>query len=120
MGARGERVIQAGEKEITVLFTNRALADAEQAMGKSVFEVARGLTNGQSGIGDIAQLLRAGMQAARRDAGERPIAVSIDRAYAILDEAGVIAVAAILMEALTAVLSYSASGEGEPEDADPN
>lgn len=123
MGARGERVILAGEKEIRILFTNRALADAEEMMGKSVFGVARGLATGQSGIGDIAHLLQAGMQAARRDAGERPAAVSLDNAYAILDEAGVTPVAIVLMEALTVVLSYNphtaTNGRG-PDDADPN
>lgn len=114
-GARGERIIQAGEQEVRVLFTNRALADAEKNMGKSVFSVARGLVNGQSGIGDIANLLQAGMRAARRDAGEKPFAVSLDRAFAILDEAGVTAVTTAVMEAMTDVLSY------KPEDgADPN
>lgn len=113
-GARGERIIQAGEQEIRILFTNRALADAEKSMGKSVFGVARGLINGQSGIGDIASLLQAGMQAARRDAGEKPFAVSLDRAFAVLDEVGVTAVASAVMEAMAAVLSYTPEGGADP------
>lgn len=123
-GARGERIILAGEREVRILFTNRALADAERQMGKSVFGVARGLIGGQSGIVDVAYLLQAGMQAAKRDAGERPVAVSLDSAFQVLDEAGVTAVATAVMEAMAAVLSYdpsTSSGRGSGQDgADPN
>ena len=121
MAARGERIIRAGDKEITVLFTNRALADAEERMGRSIFGLVQGLMGGQTGMADIAELLRTGMQAARRDAGERPSTVSLDSAYAVLDTAGVTPVATILMSAIAAVLSYDPAKNGNrPEESDPN
>jgi hypothetical protein len=126
MGARGEAVIQAGERgEITVLFTNRALSDAESFTGRSIFSLARGLVDGQSGVTEVAQLLRAGMQSARRDARERPFAVSVDTAFAILDAAGVKNVMVALAEAVTTVIAYDgerAAGEpsGPDDETDPN
>lgn len=121
MSARGERFFEAGEREIRVMFTNRALVEAERLMGRSVFGVARGLLDGQSGVTEIAALLRAGMEAARRDARERPVRVSSDEAMDILDEAGVTVVATALMEAITAVLSYDGSEAGDgDEEPDPN
>lgn len=123
MGARGERIIEAGDKEIRILFTNRALAEAEAQIGRSIFGVAQGLLNGQSGIKEIVELLRAGMQAARRDAGERPFTVRLETAYRLLDEAGVSTVAAALMEAVAVVLSYDGQAdESQPaqDGADPN
>ena len=67
MGARGERVLTLpGGDEVAILFTNFALAEAEQRTGKSVLALMSG---GQFGISDTAQLLRAGMQAANRENG---------------------------------------------------
>jgi len=117
MGARGEQVIRMGDQEIRILFTNRALAEAEQTIGKSIVSVAQALVAGSVGIGDIAQLLRVGMQEARRDAGERPIGVQMDKAYKVLDEVGFTAVATAVMEAVSAVLGY---GVNQEEDTSPN
>lgn len=113
MGARGEGTIQAGDREVVVLYTNRALAEAEQRMGKSVIGVAQGFAGGESGVLEIVYLLQAGMEAARRDArsGGRPI--PLGDAYQVLDEAGFAAVAGVVMTAVAAVLSY---GTGEAED----
>lgn len=126
-GARGEGIIEANGREIRVLFTNRALAEAEAQMGKSVIGVAQGFVDGQSGITELAHLLRAGMLAARRDAGERRATTMVE-AYKVLDSAGFAAVAAVVMESVAAVLGYSAKGEaaadsffgGAGEDDDPN
>ena len=119
MSARGEGVIQAGDREVQVLFTNRALAEAEDAMGKGIIGVADGFSSGQTGIRDVAYLLRAGMEAARREArdGRRPITM-VD-AYAVLDDAGFSAVTMVVMTAVADVLGYSANGENE-EAVDPN
>lgn len=121
MGARGEQIIQVGDDEVRVLFTNRSLAEAEQVMGKPILGVAQGLLNGQSGITEVAHLLRVGMQAARRDANERPFTVQLDKAYRVLDEVGFAMVMTAVMEAVTAVLGYSADDpDGEESGADPN
>ena len=64
-GARGDVSIQDGEREVRLLYTNRALANAERALGKSVIAVAQAFGTGGCGIYDVAQLLLAGMEAAR-------------------------------------------------------
>lgn len=112
MTARGEGIINANGREVVLLFNNRALANAEKELGKGIVEVIGSFQSGGS-VGDIAILLRHGMEAARRDqrVGGRP--VSMVDAYAVMDEAGFTAVAASIMEAVAAVLSY---GGGAIED----
>lgn len=120
-GARGEGFIQAGDREVRVLFTNRALADSELALGKSVLEVLQGFVDSKSGILDLGQLLRNGMQAARRDSGAGRRTVTLTEAYEVMDEAGFGTVASVIMEAVGAVLGYSSENEEPPEDEpDPN
>jgi len=113
MGARGEGIILAGEAEVRVLYTNRALAEAEQALGKSVIGVAQGFVNGDSGILELAQVLRAGMEAARREAREARKPITLNEAYEVLDEAGFAAVAEVVLIAVAEVLSYGTANEGE-------
>lgn len=114
-GARGEATILAGEREVRLLFTNRALAEVEGALGRSIIAVAQGLADGSCGITEAAHLLRAGMEAARRDAGEGG-RVGIGDAFGVLDEAGYGPVVLAVSEALTAVLAY---GSEAPESKNP-
>lgn len=116
-GARGEATIHSGDREVQVLYTNRALAEAERVLGKSIIHVVQGFADGSSGVTDIVHVLHAGMKAARRDARERGPTITLDAAYQVLDEAGFAIVAAAVMEAVAAVLSYGPDEEGEP---DPN
>jgi hypothetical protein len=107
MSARGEGVINVGDNEVQVLFTNKALAAAERQMGKSVLGVVNGFMDGVSGIGDLANLLQAGMEAARRDGRQMGKTVTLNDAYDVLDEVGFSGVATVVMEAVAVVLSYS-------------
>lgn len=116
MSARGEGTINADGREVLVLFTNRALAEAEHHMGKSAMGVANSFSSGDASLTDLAYLLRAGMEAARRDArlGGKP--VSMEMAYKVLDEAGFVAVATVVMTAVADVLSYSGAGANSDDD----
>lgn len=116
-GARGEATIQLADREVTVLFTNRALAEVEQKLGRSILATAQGLADGTTGIGEVVILLRAGMEAARRDAREPGPAVALNTAYDVMDEAGFGPVAEAVMEAVGAVLSWGTSSEGEDPNA---
>lgn len=109
MAARGEQTIQAGDREVPLLFTNRALAGAEKELGKGIVAVLQNFEDGAS-VSDVAILLRHGMEAARRDArtGGRP--VSMLDAYDVLDEAGFAATMMAVVEGVAAVLQY------DPED----
>lgn len=117
-GARGEAVIEAGDREVPVLMTNRAIAVAEEQTGKSILEILEGYyADGKSGMRELAYLLRAGMESARRDAriGGRP--VSLPQAYEVLDEVGFAKVAEAVMMAVAAVLSYGTEAEDEVPNA---
>jgi hypothetical protein len=113
-GARGETTIQADGREVTVLYTNRALADAERALGRSIIAI---LEDARPGVLDLAHMLYAGMKAARRElpGRDRGPSVTLDDVFAVLDEAGYAAVTVAVVEAITDVLSY-----GPDEDGDPN
>lgn len=117
MGARGEQTIVTRDGEVRLLYTNRALAEGEQATGKSVIAVCQGFLDGESGVTEMAHLLKAGMEAARRDArtGGRP--VQMGDAYDVLDQAGFQAVSAAVMGGIAEVLAYDPEEEGED---DPN
>jgi hypothetical protein len=107
--ARGEQTITKPDgSEVRVLFTTRALAEAETAVGKPVLQIFDELSRNAAGIGAVAQVLRAGMEAARRDAkgGGRPIA--INDAYDLMDEVGFAAVVTAIAEGVTVVLGSDA------------
>lgn len=106
MGARSEHVIKTESGEVRVLFTNRALADVEALTGKSILALANGFTDGSSGITEVAQVLRAGMEAARRDGNTGGKAVSIQDAYDVMDAAGFTTVATVVMAAVAEVIGY--------------
>lgn len=117
--ARGEGIIQAGEREVRVLFNNRALAEAETQMGKSIVAtLSAAQAKNDIAIKDLAHILRAGMSAARRDNGKGKPATLIE-AFAVLDWAGFSLVAKEVMTAVAAVLSYDPSkkGGGDEEEA---
>lgn len=103
----------AGEDEIDILFTNRALAQAEVQLGKTVLELAGDAADGNLGMGDVARLLLVGMQAAHRDnklSGKPP---SLNDAWDVMDAAGFSEVARVVFEALAAVLSYDPKEESD-------
>lgn len=116
-GARGEVTFKAGDREVTVLFTNRALAGAEKRLGKGIVGVAQGLINGESGMADVAILLQVGMEAHRADAKLGGNQISESQAFAVLDQAGFGEVAKSVMEAVASVLGYQAEGETAEEPA---
>lgn len=121
MSARGEAIITAGDKEVRVLFDNRALAEAESSMGKGIIAtLSAAQAKNDIQIKDLAQILRAGMSAARRDAGKGKPATLIE-AFAVLNWAGFGLVAKEVMTAVAAVLSYDPTkGSDAGEEADPN
>lgn len=116
MGARGEGKITLDNREVGILFTNRALAQAEKQMGKSVLAVVNGLGNGEAGIGDLANLLQAGMEAARREARLGGRTVTLNEAFDVLDEAGFADAMTAVVGAVAAVISYSRNGDDGADD----
>jgi len=118
LGARGEATIVTGDNEVQILYTNRALATAEKAMNRSILAVLQGFTDNSTRVGEVALLLRAGMESARRasSSGGRP--VTIVDAYKLMDKVGFSAITTTVVEAIADVIR-----DRDPEDAeddDPN
>ena len=108
MSARAERVITDSDgNETRVLFTNRAIAEAEILMGRPVMQMLTALTENKGSLGDIAGLLRAGMESARKDAKAGGKVISMNDAYGVMDTVGFAAVVGPVAEAIAAVISYS-------------
>ncbi len=115
-GARGEQFLDVGGERRALLLTNRALAELEQAVGKSALQIAQAARDQVLAVGDLAQLLRVGLEYGRRESGSGGKPVTLSDAYAVLDEVGFAAAAEAAILALAAVLAYrpSATGDGDP------
>jgi hypothetical protein len=115
MTARGTATIKVGEREVHILYTNRAILTAEKQLDRGIVQILQTFSEGGSYI-DLVALLRVGMEAARVDARSGGRSISNDDALNVLDEIGFAAAIEPVMTALAAVLSYG-TGDEEP---DPN
>jgi flagellar capping protein FliD len=111
-----EVLIQGETTEYRVLYTNRALLNVETWTGKSIIQIVRGFLDGKSGVNEIARLLQAGMDAARKDAGTGNKQVTLEDALDALDDIGTINALNQLQDAVGGVLN-KVEGDQEP---DPN
>lgn len=118
-GARGEGYLTVEGEQIPILFTNRALAEAEQMTGKGVLQLVREAKDGDMSIGDTANLLRVGLEHARRESGSGHKAYTMLDAWRFLDVLGFGAVAAAVLEAVAAVLAYGPTIAQEDADNPP-
>lgn len=115
-GARGERILLVDNKEVRILFTNRALAGAERRLSRGIVAIVEGFNTGSSGLFEVATLLNVGMEASRVEykSGGKP--VSMDDAYDILDKVGFATAATSVVQAVADVISF----EPETNGNDPN
>ncbi len=112
-GARGEATIVLEDREVQILFTNRALANAERALDRSILGVLQGVRDGTTRISEVALIMRSGMEAARRDSksGGRPF--TINDAWDIMDAVGFQEAIGKVMAAVAAVIAYEPGAEEE-------
>lgn len=127
LGARKEAILQVKDEEGTVvrehrlLFSTRALADAEAKIGKSMTQILGGFGTGRSGVREIALLVQAGLEAQRRDGGISKEPVSYDEACDLVDLIGLSPTAEAINDAIAAVFSYGKpSEEGSDGSASPD
>jgi len=113
MGARGEGVLVADGREVRVLFTNRALARAETVLNRNVIELLRDASRGGLGMTDVVELLRLGIEAARRQDNDNRV-VTLDEVYDIVDSVGYIAAARVVIDGLSAVMSFGGGDKRPP------
>jgi len=109
---RGEGSIEVGDREYQIFFNNRALAEAERVLGKSMGVLANQISTGLMSVGEVADLLRIGVNAARREFRLRITLMNRDDALAIMDEIGFVPASQAVIEPLTEVLMY------DPSEAD--
>lgn len=114
-GARGEGFLDLDGEQYPVLFTLRALADAERLTGKTVMQLMAEAQRSTMGVGDLAQLLAVGLEHARRDGRTRDRGYTLNDAWHLLESLGFAAVAVVVFEALAAVMAYSRpKGDADP------
>lgn len=101
----GYATIVTPDREIPMLFTNRAIANAEKIMNKGILGVLSGFQDGGSGVFEVAVLLQAGMEAARVDGRLSGSRTTLNHAYKILDDVGFTFVASKVFEAVGEVIS---------------
>ena len=126
-GARGEAFLQAGDESYPIVFTNRAIFQAERVIDKTVLQITSALSEQTLSMGDLVRMLLIGLEAGRRDAGfaisatrqgNRPYA--LNDAWDIMDLAGFRAVVVAVFAALAEVLSYSQeANDQEPDESPP-
>jgi len=114
-GARGEGILELDGETYEVLFTLRALADAERATGKTVLQIMAAGKVGALGINDTVALLAVGLEYARRDHRRAGSGTSGNDAWRLLEQLGFAACATVVMEALAAVMSYSRPQEAKAD-----
>jgi hypothetical protein len=118
---RGQATILSGEGEIHVLYNNRALAEAEKMLGRGILTALSGFSKGEFSVGDAAILLQVGMEHDRRAARVGGRRVTIDDAYKLMDECGLMTVVKPIFEAIAEVLNYDGgSDENTAKETDPN
>lgn len=112
-GARGEEYIDTEGQQYPVLFTNRALAEAERLLGKGIMQIAMAIDN--IAVTDVARLAVIGLEHARKDRKDARRSYTLDDAYGLLDEFGVVPVATAVYNAMAAVLNYERGGGADPQ-----
>ena len=111
MTARTTHTIKLENEEIGVLYTNRALADAETETGKNLLALLNEISAGNLSIADVSVLLKVGMEAYRRDAKTGGNPITLDDSYRVMDEVGFSKVSEIVLTSIADVLNYN-SGLG--------
>lgn len=104
-----------------LLFSNRALADAEKMLGKSIPSIFKTIEN--VGFNDIAVMFFVGMDAAKRYYRLPGKRYSMNDTFQLMDEIGFIAITPIIAKAVGDVIQYKSellSGDSEDEDESPN
>jgi len=102
-GARGEGYLELDGKRYELLFTNRALADAERLTGRSVMLFLRDAAT--MSMTDLVQYVAIGLRYAQQaSGGSRRGGNETEMAWRLLDEHKMTPVARVVLEAIGEVL----------------
>jgi len=117
-GARGEAFLTVDGENLPILFTNRAIFQAERMTGKPILRILNTVSEQNLSIGDLVQLLHIGLEHGRRDAHLDSRPYTLNRAWDVMDTVGFRAVTVAVYEALAEVLSYSQAKDDESPPGD--
>jgi hypothetical protein len=130
-GARGEAILTLPDGEQrAILFTSRALVDAEDVLGISGIALYKRVAKNQEmfegsghdaqlenlaevSVGETVWLLQIGMEYARRDTKSRPQPFTRDDAYAVIDQLGYLTVVGPVVRAFFRCWGYTIEKEQE-------
>jgi hypothetical protein len=116
-GARGERILEVDGRRFSVLFTNRALAEAERSLGKSAIGILTESQKGSVAVGDLVTLLHIGIEYGRRDSDPTAKAFTSEDAWKLLDQIGLVAAVELVFTPMAQVIAYTP--EATPTITDP-
>lgn len=115
-GARGEVYLKVGEREYPVLFNNRALAEGERLLGKTILQFAKEAQAGSLGVSDTAHLLLVGLEAGRREAKTTAKPFTMQSVFPLMDRVGFPAAMKLVVEGIAEVLGSEGDEVGADED----
>ena len=115
-GARGEGYVEVDGERLPILLTNRALAEVEQATGRTVLQIANASETGALGVMIAGALLRAGLEYGRRDARAGGKPYTMTDVWRIMDALGFVVVLPIVIRAFAGVLAFRGSEAEETDD----
>ena len=113
MGARGETTIETAARAYPFLLTNRALADIEKTLNKSIMVIGQRARDVDFSVTDTAVILQIGLEYARREQHWSTEPVRSPLAFAILDELGFQPVANAVLQCVLDVMSYEPKGDAD-------
>jgi hypothetical protein len=105
-GARGEGYLELDGETYAILFTNRAIAEAEQATGKTILQLVNAGASNGLGMREVSQLLTVGLTWARREGLGTARGNVAQDAWRLLDQLGFAACLEIVLTALADVIGF--------------
>lgn len=119
---RGEAFIELdGEQQVGMLFTIRAISQAEKKIGTGILALIAETQAGTVGMEAVATLLQCGVMAYRNENGGKSKQATLEYAYDVIGAAGYSHAVEVIFEAIADALSYdSRSASGEEKREGPN
>lgn len=108
--------LKVGDREYPVLFNNRALAEGERLLGKSILQFAKEAQNGSLGVSDTAYLLLVGLEAGRREAKTSAKPFTVQSVFPLMDRVGFPEAMKLVVEGIAEVLGSEGTEADRDED----
>ena len=105
-GARGEGYLELDGETYAILLTNRAIAEAEQATGKTILQLLAAGADNSLGMREVAAVMTVGLSWGQREGLGTGRGAVQQNVWRLLDQLGFVACLEVVIEALSAVVDY--------------